>query len=352
MDIDLARRFVDLAFTTRRPELTIEFQGGEPLLRFDVIRFIVEYAERKARETNKRVHFALVSNLSLMDEDIAAFIINHGITLNSSLDGPRELHNKQRIYTEGSSYDNVIYWYEYFREKYNYIIPLMPTITRYTFDYWKELVDEYARLGQRAIWIRPIRPSNDRNLAVWKKIGYDVDEFIGFYRKVFWRAFDLGLREHLMEYIIDRLFFYETNNTDVFTPCGAGRVQIAYMPDGGIYTCQEGTNYPTFRIATIDDVDDVMQLMGKSLLYELSIASFMPFHTQCQSCPYMLHCFTCPVINYTITGDYKRISDYMCKMNRFLFDFAIENIHRIWRFYDIPVPHYTTHVLEPVQPSD
>ena len=345
LDEDLAKQTVDLIFTTNRPGFTIEFQGGEPLLRFDIVRFVIDYAKEKARETGKNVHFALVSNLSMMDEDIADYLMKNNVALNSSFDGPRELQEKQRIYTKGSSYDILLYWYEYFRDTYDYIIPLMPTITKYSFDYWKEIVDEYYKLGQPSIWIRPMRPSNHRNLAVWPKIGYTAEEFMQFYRKVFWRAFEYGMREHLMEYVLDRLFTYNRTNTDVFTPCGAGRVQIAYMPNGDIYTCQEGTNYPDFKIGKVQEIQSVMDLMNRSILMEMSIASYMPTHTQCLRCPYQLRCFTCPVINKTLTGSMYKINDYMCKMNQMLFDFALENIDRIWSFYGIPRWLYNLHVM-------
>ena len=51
--------------------LNIGFYGGEPLMNFPVIRFIVENAKKIIPE--KEIQFSLVSNLSLMTDEIAGF---------------------------------------------------------------------------------------------------------------------------------------------------------------------------------------------------------------------------------------------------------------------------------------
>jgi uncharacterized protein len=47
MSLDTARRVVDVIFESPTDELTIEFQGGEPALNFDVLRFIIEEAYQR-----------------------------------------------------------------------------------------------------------------------------------------------------------------------------------------------------------------------------------------------------------------------------------------------------------------
>lgn len=54
MSIETARKAVDIALSSNSENLTFEFQGGEPLTNFDVIKFIVTYSEEKC-EGKKRV---------------------------------------------------------------------------------------------------------------------------------------------------------------------------------------------------------------------------------------------------------------------------------------------------------
>ena len=49
MDKEMARKAVDIALASPTKELTFEFQGGEPLLNFEIVKYIVEYT----KEVNK-----------------------------------------------------------------------------------------------------------------------------------------------------------------------------------------------------------------------------------------------------------------------------------------------------------
>ena len=64
-----AKKVVDTIFFTSNPSLTIEFQWGESLVKWPIVKYIVEYAEVKAFHLKKDLTFALVSHLSLMDEE-------------------------------------------------------------------------------------------------------------------------------------------------------------------------------------------------------------------------------------------------------------------------------------------
>ncbi|MDO8756432.1 MAG: radical SAM protein, partial [Elusimicrobiota bacterium] len=69
MDIATAKKTVDFIFATPNPTICIEFQGGEPLLNWPVVKFITEYAQAKAKAGNRKLLMALVCNFTLMTED-------------------------------------------------------------------------------------------------------------------------------------------------------------------------------------------------------------------------------------------------------------------------------------------
>jgi len=70
-DLDMtektAKEVVDMIFQTTSSDVNIEFQGGEPLANFDIIKFIVNHALKKNKKAKKRLKFSLVSTLSLLD---------------------------------------------------------------------------------------------------------------------------------------------------------------------------------------------------------------------------------------------------------------------------------------------
>ncbi len=110
MTEETARKVVNTIFYTSNNNIIIEFQWWEPLLNWDIVKYIVEYAEIKAYHLKKNVAFALVSNLTLMDDEKMAYIIKHNIDVSTSLDWDEETHNFNRTFKEWNSFEKVMYW--------------------------------------------------------------------------------------------------------------------------------------------------------------------------------------------------------------------------------------------------
>jgi len=84
---------IDLLFTSSRDHLRLDFTGGEPLLRFDLVKKGVEYAKRLAKWKYKTISFYLVTNLIALTEDMADFFTKENFFLELSLDGEEKFHN-------------------------------------------------------------------------------------------------------------------------------------------------------------------------------------------------------------------------------------------------------------------
>jgi uncharacterized protein len=65
-----AQRALDIAFESKSSRIKVEFQGGEPLLNFDLIKKIVVAAKSKSTTLGKKVDFVIATNLALLDETI------------------------------------------------------------------------------------------------------------------------------------------------------------------------------------------------------------------------------------------------------------------------------------------
>ena len=76
-------------------ECHIVFYGGEPLMAIDVIKEAVEYVKNTI--TNKHVQFSIITNGTLLTEENVLFLINNNFYLQVSLDGPCEIHNRNRV---------------------------------------------------------------------------------------------------------------------------------------------------------------------------------------------------------------------------------------------------------------
>ncbi|MDD5005949.1 MAG: radical SAM protein [Candidatus Omnitrophica bacterium] len=84
---------------------TIIFYGGEPLLKFELINDIVEYAKRKYRIKK----FMIVTNGTLFSKKIVDFMQSNDFRIIISLDGERKSHDAHRKFLNGQSSYDVIF---------------------------------------------------------------------------------------------------------------------------------------------------------------------------------------------------------------------------------------------------
>lgn len=88
-------------------KVNIGFYGGEPLLEFPLIRRAIAYARDVF--DGKEISFAITTNGTLLTDEIIDFFAKEDVNLVISLDGPREIHDKSRVFADGhGSFDAVM----------------------------------------------------------------------------------------------------------------------------------------------------------------------------------------------------------------------------------------------------
>jgi sulfatase maturation enzyme AslB (radical SAM superfamily) len=88
---------IDLLFRSKKDELRLDFTGGEPLLKFPLMRKGMEYALCLAHNANKRISFYIVTNALLLTDEVAQFLTGKDVMLELSIDGPEAMHNRYKI---------------------------------------------------------------------------------------------------------------------------------------------------------------------------------------------------------------------------------------------------------------
>ena len=337
MSLDTAEKAVDIALSTTSPWLTIEFQGGEPMANWDALTHIV----RTARERNpgKELTFSLVTNFSLMTEERFEWLLENHIQVCTSLDGPEDLHNGIRIWSGGNSHAVTTHWIERFNRGYAdmgldptlYRVEALPTITRASLSREQDLVDEFVSRGCRAIFLRKLDPFGFA-ARTRQKLGYSMDEFLAFYR----RALDYIIAQNLAGVeVLERnaaimlakiIGGYEPNYLDLRTPGGAAIGQLAYHPDGGVYSSDEGRMIAamgddTFRIGDVHE-DSYHDILSSETVRALVLASTNEAHPDCVQCAWQPFCGQQPEYNYKTQGSIfgrMRDSDW-CRKHKGIFD--------------------------------
>ncbi|MCB9663540.1 MAG: radical SAM protein [Alphaproteobacteria bacterium] len=96
MSPEVAERGVDLLMASRRPKLEIQFFGGEPSRRWDMVTRTIRYAVDHPQRAGRPLDLILTTNGTGLDEDRVAFLEAHGATLLFSLDGNEQVHARFR----------------------------------------------------------------------------------------------------------------------------------------------------------------------------------------------------------------------------------------------------------------
>ena len=105
---NIVQRGIDFLFenSSEADNLHIAFYGGEPLLAKDIIVQAMDYATKGI--AGKNITFGMTTNGTLLDIDFLKEIENYNIAITVSLDGPSEVHDKNRYFADGNGSFNVI----------------------------------------------------------------------------------------------------------------------------------------------------------------------------------------------------------------------------------------------------
>lgn len=319
MSKETADKALDLVLASTSPSVTIEFQGGEPLVNFEVVKHIVERAKEKNAKVGKTLEFTMVSNLALMDEDKLSFLLDHKVQICTSIDGPKDLHDKQRKLPSLSAFDASAYWIRRINQAYIergldaslYHVEALLTTTRAALPRYKEIVDTYADLGCRALFLRPIDPFGfaGRTAGV---VEYPRREYHEFYRKATDYILELNakgvqmIERYAAIFLTKILRGEDPNFLDIRSPAGAGVGMLAYSYDGSIYTCDEGRMLAaqgdhSFRIGHVNE-SRYRDLVGHPTVRAMVIASNLDAQPDCVSCTYNPYCGIQTTHNYRTQG--------------------------------------------------
>ena len=111
MSYEVGKRALDFLIEnsgTRR-NLEVDFFGGEPLLNFDVVKQLVEYARSIEKEKGKNFRFTLTTNGVLINDDVIEFSNREMSNVVLSLDGRKEIHDRFRVdYLGNGSFDKIV----------------------------------------------------------------------------------------------------------------------------------------------------------------------------------------------------------------------------------------------------
>lgn len=313
MSRETAERAIDMVFRSPSAAIKVEFQGGEPLLNFPLIRYVVERAETLNASHNRALQFVIATNLAVITDEMLDYCKSKDIYISTSLDGPADLHNRNRPRPGGDSYERTISGINKVRNVLGRDkVSALMTTTEGSLTRVKDIIDEYVRSGFNRIFLRPLSPYG---FAIKTKSyqAYDVQGWLDFY----FEGLDyilqlnrdgLAFAESYAGILLSKMLTpLESGFVDLRSPAGIGIGAIVYNYDGDVYASDEGRMLAemgdrTFRLGNVH-ANTWEEIMTSDALLDPLESSFAGSAPMCSECAFQSFCGSDPVFHHTTQGD-------------------------------------------------
>ncbi len=260
----------------------IYFYGGEPLLNWDIFKKSICYVEGLQRKGDlPDLSLSVITNGSLINEEKAKFLADHGIAVGLSIDGPREKNDVYRMYSDGSG-------------TFDDIMNALETLRRYDVDVMLSITvnpNIVLNLSEIVLWAKKEMgvSSISFNLVGGNSYRYTLQEMsMDAYNRALAEglvnAYNLARKIGVYEDRVARKVDDFSDHVFRSVDCGAVGNQLVVQPDGSIafYHASDAYNIgsvydPKFRIFEHPVIRE----------WEKTLPLFNP---RCQDCPAIAIC--------------------------------------------------------------
>jgi His-Xaa-Ser system radical SAM maturase HxsB len=328
---DMQREYIDkgieLMMQSPNPHVTMEFQGGEALLAFDLIIYGVNHATLAAKSAVKKVTFVICTNLAPLTSEMLLFCKEHNIIISTSLDGPEFIHNKNRHKKGNDSHSLALRGISMCREILGHdSVSALTTTSALSLDFPTEIIQEYIDQGFNSIFLRPISPYGFATKNA-KKNKYDTQRFLDFYKEGLSKIIQHNLdgnffREDYASIILKKMLSpFPVGYVDLQSPAGMINNVIVFNYDGYIYASDEARMLAemkdyTFQLGHLDDASYSSIFYGEKATTFLN-AGINESLPGCSDCAFQSYCGADPVQNHATQGNLvgHRPTSVFCQKN-------------------------------------
>ncbi|MGY8872399.1 MAG: His-Xaa-Ser system radical SAM maturase HxsB [Pseudomonadales bacterium] len=312
----------------------LEIQGGEPLLRFDLIQQL--YDEAVEQLGLNSFTFVIATSLSLLTDDIVVWAKERDIFFSTSLDGSALVHNKNRILPGNDSFQRVKDAVTLLRNELGEDrVATVTTVTQELLEHPDSLIEAHLEMGLNDMFVRPISPYGFANSKA--SIGYNMKEYMAFYERLLDSIFShnaagVPLVEHSaaihMKRILNPGF---SQYADLKSPSGFLLNSVLFNYDGKVYGSDESRMLQR-ALGKIDfscGLVDTIELTKNDLYRNVVSSSFNLLHPGCESCAYQPFCGTDPCQNISTQGEPvgDKSRSTFCQYHMAMFRFLLQRFH-------------------------
>ena len=299
MSSEVGKAAIDFVIRSsgKRKNIEIDFFGGEPLMNFDTVKEIIEYARKREKEADKKFRFTITTNGLLLNEERMKYINENMDNVVLSIDGRKEVNYKVRIRVDGSgSYDSILPKFmkmAELRDQDRYYV--RGTFTGYNTDFSKDVL-HLADLGFKQISVEPVVAPDGCGYELKED---DLEKIYGEYEAL--------AKEYAARFDTERWFNFFHFMVDLqqgpcvakrLSGCGSGHEYVAVTPQGEIYPCHQFVGNGDFKMG------DVFNGIERTDIQDTFKNSNVYTKEKCSGCWAKFYCSGgCPANAYNFNKD-------------------------------------------------
>ena len=312
MSAEVGKKAIDFVIknSAERKNIEIDYFGGEPLMNFDVVKEITDYAKKEGEKHGKNFRFTITTNGILLNDEIKEYINENMSNVVLSIDGRKETNDRVRYRVDGSgSYDTIVPKFKDLaesRDQDRYYV--RGTFTAYNTEFAQDVI-HLADLGFKQTSVEPVVAPETEDYAltaehiptVFAEYEKLAEEYVKRYKEGNW--FNFFLCMIVLDQgpcVVKRL-----------SGCGAGHEYLAIAPNGDIYPCHQFVGNQDFIMGNVDEgsvKEEIKNYFEKSNIYTKE---------KCKNCFAKFYCSGgCSANAWNFNGDINKPYELACEFEK------------------------------------
>lgn len=310
MSFETGKRALDFLVEnsgTRR-NLEVDFFGGEPLMNWDVVKKLVEYARSIEKEKGKNFRFTLTTNGLNIDDDVIEFSNREMSNVVLSLDGRKEVHDRYRVDYKGKgSWDIIVPKFQRFvKERGGKNYYMRGTFTHANPDFLED-IKQMLSLGFNELSMEPVVCAAGDPSELTEQDKEIVFEQYEKLAELMLQKDKEGKPFTFYHYMIDLKggpCIYKR-----ISGCGSGTEYMAVTPWGDLYPCHQFVGDEKFHLG------DIWHGVTNTAIQEEFGSCNVYAREDCHDCWAKLYCSGgCAANAYHSTGSVTGVYKYGCEL--------------------------------------
>jgi uncharacterized protein len=256
MTPEIARRTVDLAFGMSEARvLGFEFSGGEPFLKFGLMRQLVAYIQSHPLRNGRRVFLSVQSNGTLLTAERVQWLKDNQVSIGISLDGQPWSQNVSRPMLNGTqSFQQLLRGIDLLQRAQ---VPFgaLVVLNRSNVGSVHELIDFCLDNDITSFKLNPVSFLGTAQQN-WDNVGLTQEEVVEYFIQLIALIGNRGypLMEANVYTMLQFLTSKQRTTRCLRSHCGAGDTFQAISAAGDIYPCGRSTQTPALKLGNVLDV--------------------------------------------------------------------------------------------------